>query len=186
MFILYSLVIGLAVGFLVGGRVGGLADLRIRWQLAMAVGLLVQILLFSTPLMDQVGAWGPVIYVASTSLVLVAIVVNRRIAGMPVVAAGALSNLTAIVANRGYMPADLGAMATLGRTSIDTYSNSAMLVDPALKPLTDVFALPAWVPFTNVFSVGDVIIAVGVAIVIVAAMRTPAPTVRPARDAEPA
>ena len=63
------------------------------------------------------------IYVASTSLVLVAIVANRRIAGMPVVAAGALSNLSAIVANGGYMPADLGAMASLGRTSIETYSN---------------------------------------------------------------
>ena len=173
MFILYSLVIGLAVGFLLGGRASGLADLRIRWPWAMAAGLAVQLLLFSTPLTDQVGPWGPVIYVASTSLVLVAIVANRRIAGMPVVAAGALSNLSAIIANGGYMPADLGAMASLGRTSIETYSNSALLPDPVLQPLTDIFALPTWVPFANVFSIGDVIIALGVAIVIIAAMRAP-------------
>jgi hypothetical protein len=31
--------------------------------------------------------------------------------------------------------------------------------------------LPAWVPFTNVFSIGDVLIALGVVIVIVSAMR---------------
>ena len=34
---------------------------------------------------------------------------------------------------------------------------------PALQPLTDIFAVPAWVPLANVFSVGDVLIAVGVA-----------------------
>jgi lipoprotein signal peptidase len=169
-FILYSLVIGLALGLLFGGRASGLADLRIRWQWAMAVGLVTQVLLFSTPLADQVGSWGPLIYVSSTALVLVAIVANWRIAGMPVVAAGALSNLAAIVANGGYMPADLGAMASLGRVSIDGYSNSALLADPALKPLTDIFALPTWLPFTNVFSIGDVLIGIGVAIVIVAAM----------------
>jgi hypothetical protein len=40
-----------------------------------------------------------------------------------------------------------------------------------LEPLTDVFALPAWLPFANVFSAGDVLIAVGVVIVIVGGMR---------------
>ena len=49
---------------------------------------------------------------------------------------------------------------------------SAIVDDPALAPLTDVFALPSAVPFANVFSVGDVLIAIGVVIVIVAAMRS--------------
>jgi hypothetical protein len=77
------------------------------------------------------------------------------------------------VLNGGYMPADAGAMAALGKTAPTTYSNSAILAEPALKPLTDIFALPTWVPFANVFSVGDVLISVGVVVVIVAAMRRP-------------
>jgi Family of unknown function (DUF5317) len=174
MFILYSIVIGVAAGLLLGGRPAGLADLRIRWPWAMAVGLAAQLLLFSTPLNDRVGDLGPVIYVASTAFVVAAIVANRRITGMGVVALGAMSNLVAIVANRGFMPADPGAMASLGRMAIDGYSNSALLPDPALRPLTDIFALPSWVPFANIFSIGDVIIGLGVAIVIVAAMRGPA------------
>jgi hypothetical protein len=174
MFILYSIVIGVAAGLLLGGRPAGLADLRNRWPWAMAVGLAAQLLLFSTPLNDRVGDLGPAIYVASTAFVVAAIVANRRITGMGVVALGAMSNLVAIVANRGFMPADPGAMASLGRTAIDGYSNSALLPDPALRPLTDIFALPSWVPFANVFSIGDVIIGLGVAIVIVAAMRGPA------------
>ena len=43
---------------------------------------------------------------------------------------------------------------------------------PSLAPLTDVFALPRWLPFSNVFSIGDVIIAVGVMTAIVLAMRS--------------
>ena len=46
-----------------------------------------------------------------------------------------------------------------------------MMADPALRPLTDIFALPTWIPFANVFSVGDVLIGVGVAIVIAVGMR---------------
>jgi hypothetical protein len=52
------------------------------------------------------------------------------------------------------------------------YSNSSMVADPALWFLTDIFALPRWVPFANVFSVGDLLIATGIALVIVLAMRS--------------
>jgi hypothetical protein len=109
----------------------------------------------------------------STAIVIVAVLLNVRTTGMALVALGALSNLTAIVLNGGYMPADAGAMASLGRTAPTTYSNSAIVAEPTLQPLTDIFALPTWVPFTNVFSVGDVLIAVGVIVVIVTAMRRP-------------
>ena len=188
MFILYSLLIGVPLGFLLGGRASGLSDLHIRWSWAMTVGLIVQLAIFSTPLNERVGDVGPLIYVVSTFLVVAAIAVNWRITGMPIIALGAMSNLAAIVANGGYMPADLGAMASLGHTVIVGYSNSALVTSPNLKPLTDIFALPTWIPFTNVFSVGDVLIGFGVAVVIVAAMRSaslpsePTPAVADAAD----
>jgi uncharacterized protein DUF5317 len=87
------------------------------------------------------------------------------------VALGAASNLAAIVANGGYMPAGRGALEALGKTDPTIYSNSASIEHPALEPLTDIFALPAWLPSANIFSIGDVLIAMGVAVVIVAAMR---------------
>ena len=116
---------------------------------------------------------GPPIYMLSTAVVIVSVLLNLRIPGMALVALGAISNLVAIVLNGGYMPADAGAMAALGKTAPTTYSNSAIVAEPVLKPLTDIFALPTWLPFHNVFSVGDVLIAVGVVVVIVAAMRRP-------------
>ena len=178
MFILYSLVIGLAVGLALGGRASGLTELTFRWRGAVLAGIVTQVLLFSTPLNGMVGTLGPLIYVGSTALVLAAILVNRRITGMPVIALGAGSNMSAIIANGGYMPADPGAMASLGQTISGAYSNSVIVHDPALRPLTDIFALPGWLPFANVYSIGDVVIGIGVVIVIVAAMRgasSPAP-----------
>jgi hypothetical protein len=137
----------------------------------MLLGLLIQVLLFSTPLSDRVGTAGPPIYVGSTALVLVALLRNWRIIGVPVIGVGAISNLSAIVANGGYMPADPGALAVVGGDIPTSYSNSTVVAHPALQPLTDIFALPPWLPLANVFSIGDVLIALGVCVVIVAAMR---------------
>ena len=53
------------------------------------------------------------------------------------------------------------------------HANSVVLADPALRPLSDIFALPAWLPFANIFSIGDVLIGIGVAVVIAVAMRRP-------------
>jgi hypothetical protein len=77
----------------------------------------------------------------------------------------------AITLNGGFMPADAGALALAGFDSSGDHTNSVVLADPVVQPLTDIFALPAWMPLANVFSVGDVLLGLGLVIVIVAAMR---------------
>jgi len=72
-------------------------------------------------------------------------------------------------------------MAALGKTDPTIYSNSAVVARPALEPLTDVFALPAWIPFANIFSIGDLVIGLGVVVIIVASMRGAAPERQPHR-----
>jgi hypothetical protein len=170
-FILYSVAIGLLLGVVLGGRLTGLAALRFRWAPAIALGLIAQLALFSEPVTARIGDLGPAVYVGTTSLVVLAVIRNRTIPGMPIVAAGAASNLLAIVANGGYMPAGRSALEALGKVEPTVYSNSALMPDPVLWPLTDVFAMPRWIPGANIFSVGDVLIALGVASVIVIAMR---------------
>lgn len=171
MFILYGVLIGLVVGFLLGGRPSGLASLRIEYGWVMIAGLIVQIILFSPFGAARVGDLGPPIYVGSTLLVAGAILANLRITGMALVGLGAISNLAAIIANGGYMPADPRAAAALGVAETAAYSNSSVVADPALWLLTDIFAMPAWMPWSNVFSIGDVMIVIGVVIAIAAAMR---------------
>jgi hypothetical protein len=175
MFLLYAILAGLILGLLLGGRLTGLTELRFRWSGVMLAGLLVQVVLFSDAVAERIGALGPPVYVGSTAAVLIAVARNLSITGLPIVVAGALSNLAAIVANGGFMPASPGALASLGITPGAIYSNSAVIPDPALWALTDIFALPRWVPFANVFSIGDVLIGVGVAVAIVMAMRNAGP-----------
>ena len=171
MFMLYALVVGVVVGLAAGGRVERLGRLTFRWVPLAAVGILAQVLLFSTPAGAAMGGLAPILYVASTAAVLAFVVRNASIVGLPLVALGAASNLLAIVANGGYMPAGADALAALGRAPATGYSNSALVADASLRPLTDVFAMPGGIPFANVFSVGDVLIGVGIAVAVVAAMR---------------
>jgi hypothetical protein len=176
MFILYSVVIGLLAGFLLGGRAEGLGNLKLRWAWIFATGLAIQLVLFSDAVTERIGELGVPIYVGSTLVVAIAVAANYRVTGMPIIALGAFSNLAAILANGGYMPASPDALASLGKAVKTGYSNSSYVADPRLPWLTDIFATPAWLPASNVFSVGDVLIGVGVVVVIVAAMRRSRPT----------
>ena len=170
MFILYAVLAGLLLGLLLGGRLTGVGRIPFRWSGVMLGGLLAQVVLFSDPVAASIGSLGPPLYVASTVAVLVAVTRNLAIGGIPLVVAGAACNLAAIVANGGYMPARPEALASLGRSVGSSYSNSAVIAEPAVAPLTDILAMPQGLPFANVFSVGDVIIGAGVMVVIVGAM----------------
>lgn len=171
MFMLWAIPIGILVGLLAGGHFDALARFRFRWGGLAVAGLLVQVVLF-TPTGDQLaGALGPPLYLLSTLAVFVAVLRNIRVPGMAIVALGAISNLAAIAANSGFMPASASALATAGLDGPGDHTNSVVLEDPALEPLTDIFALPDWLPMANVFSVGDVLIGVGIVIVLAAAMR---------------
>ncbi len=172
MFILFAVPVGIAAGYLLGGRLDRLSELRFHWAWLAVLGLLVQIVLFSGAAADMLGGGiGEAIYVASTAAVLIAVLRNLRIPGMALIALGAASNLAAIVANGGVMPTTAAALAAAGLEPTDEFSNSAVLDEPALAPLTDVYALPAWLPLHNVFSLGDVLIAVGIVVVISLGMR---------------
>ena len=87
---------------------------------------------------------------------------NLRTPGMPLIALGGLSNALAIVANSGVMPASEGALRLAGMTADpEAFTNSGLVRDAHLAFLGDVFAVPAWVPAANVFSVGDLLLVAG-------------------------
>lgn len=184
MIILVAIPIGILAGLLFRGSIANLSGFRFRWGWVAVVGLLVQVALF-TPTGDEIaGSAGPAIYVLSTIAVFLAVLRNIRLPGMVIVALGSISNLAAIIANGGFMPADARALAIAGFTDAGSHTNSVVLEHPALQPLTDIFAVPAGIPMANVYSVGDVLIGIGIVIMIATLMRRP-PTM-PAMSPEPA
>jgi len=92
-----------------------LSKVSFHWMPAIFAGLAFQAVLFAPAVSDRVGNLGPALYLGSTLVVLAAVVRNGRIPGMPVVIAGALSNVAAIAANGGYMPASRTRWPRLAR-----------------------------------------------------------------------
>lgn len=175
MLLLYSIAAGLLLGRMTGGRVRNLEGIHfVWWQLALA-GLAVQLVLFTSPVEERIGALGAPIYVVSTLVVMLALLRNLRLPGLAVVALGAALNLVAVLANGGAMPSSPEAWNSLtGVAALPAahYSNAVLMGPDTLFPfLGDVFVWPHPLPFANVFSIGDAIIAVGAVIFLTRAMR---------------
>jgi hypothetical protein len=147
---------------LTGGRLGRLADVDLRLPGLALVGLLGQVVIIS--LFPDMPDWlATTIHFASYALVLAFIWLNRHLPGLWLVAVGGLSNLVVIAANGGVMPASEDALRTAGRSPTEEeFTNSEVLRDPQLLFLGDVLPMPSWMPLANVFSIGDVLIAVGI------------------------
>jgi hypothetical protein len=174
MLLLYAVVIGIVVGLATRGRLSALASVHIRlWPVAL-VGLLFQVALFSSPLAASVGRLGPSLYVLSTTLVFMSLIVNLRQPGFWLIILGAGLNFAAIVANGGYMPASPDAVAIWqGVSALPTtdYTNSAIATGATtLAFLGDIFVLPRPLPLANIFSIGDVLIGLGGAWFVIATM----------------
>jgi hypothetical protein len=147
---------------LTGGRLGALVDLRLRhvWAVYVALGLAV----LAVELPGLPDGLRSLLLVAAYPVGAVFLVANWRVPGILLTALGAALNLLAIAANGGVMPASPAALASAGLAADDPgFQNSAVLADPRLAFLGDVFAIPGSWPLSNVFSVGDVLIAVGLA-----------------------
>jgi hypothetical protein len=149
-----------------GGSLSALGRVRLRYAPAIFGALAIQIGILG--LAPGGSPWlHRVLHVGSYLLAGVFVVANRRIAGMRMLALGATLNLIAILANGGVMPASRSALRTAGMLSnSNVFLNSAALQHPRLLFLGDVLAVPQAVPLANVYSIGDVCIAIGVAIAI--------------------
>lgn len=164
------LLAGLVVSPLLGGRWSRLAQLHLRLLPAFYVGIALQIAAFPvsalpwrTPDRVAVALW-----LASYGVFAIGAAANVRLPGVLLVVAGMLANVAAVAANGGHMPALPAALRAAGLHFTQS-RNSALVDHPHLAWLVDRWAAPHWVPWGNVFSAGDVLIAAGGVIVVLAA-----------------
>lgn len=175
--ILFVVVIGLAVvlGYLLGGRLGAFDNFRLRWWGLILIGLAIQFM----PLPEGEGGTDLVVRTAalavSYTLLVTFAIANLRVPGMPLLLIGIAANFLVIVANGG-MPVsesalidsgygnDVGAMLQEG---LDKHH--LMGEDDVLTFLADVIGIPN--PIGQAISIGDVFVYLGLAWLIVAAMR---------------
>jgi len=180
MIFLVAVLVGVLAGLLLGGRLSNLPSLKLKWLWLVLGGLVLQVLIFplfsERPLLPY--ATVPLHYL-SYGMVFLFLFLNLRVRPLLALGAGALLNLLPIAANGGRMPASATALARAGYVEVaerlasgSTHGNVLLMSEGTrLNILGDWLYLPSWVPFATAFSIGDLLIMIGVAWLIVRGMR---------------
>ncbi len=167
------MLLGLLIGFLRRGNLSNLAhtDLKGKWLILGA--LVVQLLIFplghSAPIL-QTGT--EYLHILSYVFLFAFIVMNKRYLGLVITGLGMMLNITVIAANNGYMPASAEALRKAGLDRVAATLESGfhhgntilMSAHTKLNFLGDIFSAPKYIPFSTAFSIGDILIGLGIAI----------------------
>jgi hypothetical protein len=163
---LVALVVALVAGLLAGGSIENFARLKFRWPLLVLAAVVVREVVLLTPFGRVEGS--EYLYVAALAAIVAWTILHfDRLPGIWFVTAGGLLNLVVIVANLGRMPvaADL-AGPLLSRGHIGQYT--------LMGPDTHLSFLGDWIyirPIPEAYSPGDLLIALGIALVVFLAVR---------------
>ncbi len=161
MLVLVSCLIAVLSPVIIGRWPAGLVLQPWRWPVLIWGSLVLQVVALEVALP---GAVAPVLHILTYVAAVAFVWLNRAVRGLVVVGAGAFSNGLAITLNGGTLPASQAAVDAAGFDHGMEFANTGVLEDPVLWWLGDVFAWPAPLPLANTFSIGDLLIVVGVAI----------------------
>lgn len=166
---------GIAVGYLRHGSIRNLVDLQLRWSWLVLVGLALQVggdmvSVFVYPRLRD-SPLAIIILALSYGALVTFVFLNRKGLGTTLIAAGLISNVVVIIANRG-MPVSLRATRTAG-IDIKDYLSTALkhrVMGPGtrLRFLGDIIGVPL---VRNVVSIGDLVLGAGLFLLVVSAMQ---------------
>ena len=181
MFILYAVVLGIVLGYAAKGKIVNISKRPLYWKLLPAVALAIQLVIFSKlELIKTLPVQFIVIFhLVSYILLIVFLIKNINNSGIAIAGTGIFLNSLVIFMNGGYMPAIPDNVKNTSFNSTaelinrgETVNNSIKLTNDTFLPwLGDIFHMPSWMPFSNVFSIGDVLIAAGICVYIIVNMR---------------
>jgi hypothetical protein len=172
----------LLVGILAGGRIERLTAVKVAWWQAAPVALGLQLLaIYGLPGLDRAALVA--VLVGSQLALLVVALRNWRTFGVAVAGLGVAMNLAVMVANGGLMPISPETLAASGRTGSWRIGDGSPgthlalskdvivpVAETRLELLADRFHAGVSKRLDVVFSLGDVVLLVGVAAGIVRAM----------------
>jgi AcrR family transcriptional regulator len=163
--VVVALVVGGIAGVAAGGRFRHIDTHPVHWPWLLAAGVLLEVAAGHWDLPG--GSWWA-LFTAEACLLVFA-VRNLVLTGMGIVAVGLLANLTVIGTDRG-MPVEPAALVTAGLSSAAALpavrygpSHHAEAAGDRLVALDDRLPIP---PFHLVVSLGDIVLAAGIAAVV--------------------
>jgi len=156
MFLLASVFFGVLFSLILGGRLSRILEIELKqsWAVFASVGLQSLLFLHVAP-----DALVTPIHLASYALLFVFAFANVKNLAILPLSLGMALNCLAIVANGGKMPVSPSAWEAVGLNA--GADSNVQLGGAHFAWLGDVFALPAGFPMANAFSIGDILIGIG-------------------------
>ena len=165
---LFAIVVGLILGLLVGGRIDNLARLRFRWPWLIIAAVVIREAALLTPLNRVDGA--RYVYVLALAAIIGWTIWHfGRLPGIWLVTAGGALNLLVIVVNGARMPVARELASSLAR-----HGNLGQYT--VMGSGTNLNLLGDWIslyPAPEAYSPGDVLIALGLAVLVFVSTATP-------------
>ena len=161
--------ISIVIPLLRGGRLIRLANVPFRYAFLVIISLIFRLIINSAWWNEHgTRSWTPWLMATTLFILVVWFSINRQLPGMIILGAGLLLNLIVIIANGGYMPASPAALEIAGLdyriADPNQYIEGHSIVaseSTRLYYLADIFAIPESWPRSFVFSIGDVLLALG-------------------------
>jgi hypothetical protein len=189
-FLLIAVLVGaVVVGVLAGGSLRRFDDVRLRWWPLALIGLVMQAVslpFLGDRLREGLELW---LLIGSYLPLLAFVWVNRRLPGAWLIGVGLLSNFLVISLNAG-MPVTRDAIVASGQgahiqvlVEDEDPKHHLATSDDVLVFLADAIPIPE--PFGLVVSVGDLVLYLGVAWLVVGVMRGRGSAARPERSRRP-
>ena len=164
-----GIIISLIVGFFRKGNLKSLPHLRFTygWIFPLLLGIEIIVFVFQNKI-KILGQASGYIYIAVYILGLIFLLVNRKNPGFILICLGVLLNFLPIVLNGGRMPVSLKAASVLDPGYIDAlknglYAKHAILTNSTrLGFLGDIIPLTKPYPKTQIISIGDIVMNLGI------------------------
>jgi hypothetical protein len=165
-----AVIISTLIAIFINKGIRGIEKRTFKGFYLILVGFALQILIFNDKFANSnCNYLTPYIYILSLLILLLVLVLNLHYNGMRIAFVGFLLNITVIIANGGYMPQDITKLQAMGEfdkitllNKFGSYFNGTIMSSKThLNFLGDNIALVFLKPYAGVYSIGDIILVIG-------------------------
>jgi Family of unknown function (DUF5317) len=164
-----GIILSFIVGFLRKGNLKAMARLKLKWGWVFPLLLIIQFLIFAFQNdIEMLGQASGYIYIVVYILGMLFLFMNRHHKGFTLILIGVFLNFLVMAVNGGRMPVSLEAAAVLDPGYLEAlkeglYAKHTILTESTkLGFLGDIIPLTDPYPRTQIISIGDVIMNIGI------------------------
>ncbi len=176
MILLIIVLVSFIISVIINRGIKGIENKEVSGFYFVLIGFIIQIVIFNEKFASSpYEKYTPILYIVSLFIILIFMLLNfTRYMGIKIMTVGFISNITVITANKGFMPQNLDLLTKSGQIEkvkmLKTYNHfyNAILMSKHTRFnfLGDRIMLSLFGKFKTVYSIGDIIIMIGVAIFI--------------------